>query len=260
VLIDGCLDDSYAADMSAPRLVPDFVAWLNGKVEEFGASPEATALGRSGAQLPKKFYDELFPLALFIEHEFAAMPEAVVTPNLNNDNFDAMISFRGLADTLYIEITRAIDGYDQPLRLEVLTSKGSVSFTGPIVRVDGRRGTPGRVVEIQDESIDGDLRLKKDLCLIKHAVRAKAHKVYGKHHLLLLVVDDSIVFCTEGEHRVLHALIAERLLSADLDSVRLVVQGITGKLVRSYQLPRYTGCEASSQQLPGSIDGVTSRV
>jgi hypothetical protein len=51
-----------AADMSAPRLVPDFVAWVNGKVEEFGASPEVKALGRSGAQLPKKFYDELFPL------------------------------------------------------------------------------------------------------------------------------------------------------------------------------------------------------
>jgi hypothetical protein len=234
-----------ASEMSAPRLAPDFVAWVKRKAEELGASPEAKSFARSGAQLPKKFYDELYPLALFVEYEFAAVPEAVVTPNLNNADFDATISFRGRADTLYIEITRAMDGYDQSLRLEVLTREGSVSFTGPILRVEGRRGARDRIVEVQDEGIDGDLLLEKNLCLVKRAVRAKANKVYGKHQLLLLVVDDSIVFRTAREHRALHALITERLLSSDLDFVRLVVQGISGKLVRSYQLPRYARCEAA---------------
>jgi hypothetical protein len=234
-----------ASEMSAPRLAPDFVAWVDRKAAELGASPESRAFGRSSAELPKKFRDELFPLALFVKHEFATGLEALVTPNLNNNNFDATISFRGRADTLYIEITRAIDGHDQALRLEELTGRGSVSFTGPIVRVEGRRGARDRIVEVQDEGIDGNLLLEKNLCLVKRAVRAKANKVYGKHHLLLLVVDDSIAFCTAMEHRALHALITERLLSSDLDFVCLMVQGISEKLVQSYQLPRYARCEAA---------------
>lgn len=128
-----------ASDMSAARQVADFVAWVKRKAEELSARPEAKSFARSGAQLPKKFYDELYPLALFVEHEFTAAPNAVVTPNLGNDNFDATVFFGDSIDTLYIEITRAKDGYDESLRDEVLTREGSVCVTGPIQKVEGRR-------------------------------------------------------------------------------------------------------------------------
>jgi hypothetical protein len=235
-----------ASEMSTPRLAPDFVAWVKKKAQELGASPEAKAFARSGARLPKKFYDELYPLGLFVKHEFAAMSDAVVMPNLRDkDNFDAIISFRGRADTLYVEITRAINGYDQSLRLEVLADKGSVNWTGPIRRVEGRRGVPNRIVEVQDEGISGDLLRKEHLCLVKTVVRAKANKCYGRHHLLLLVIDDFLPFSTESDLRELQALITEGLLSSDLDFVRLVVLGISGNLVLSFQLPRYARCEGA---------------
>lgn len=231
-----------ASEMSAPRPVANFVAWVKRKNVELSASPEAKSFARSGAHLPKKFKDELYPLALFIEYEFSAAPNAIVTPNLSNDNFDAAVSFGDGINTLYIEITCTCD-YDESLRLEVLTREGSVCLTGEIVKVQGRRGMPDRIVEIQDEAISP---LPKHLSLVKTRIRAKANRVYGKHHLLLLVVDDYLPFRTESDQRALHALITGELLSFDLDFMRLVVLGISGKLVLSYQLPRYVQCKRRS--------------
>jgi len=233
-----------ASEMSAARSVPDFVAWVKRKAEELGASPEAKIFARSGAQLPKKFYDELLPLALFVEHEFTTVPNAVVAPNLGNDNFDATVSFGDGTDILYIEITRAKNGHDESMRDEVLTREGSVCLTGPILKVEGRRGAPDRIVEVDDEAISHELLLRKNLSLVEAAVQAKTNRVYGNRHLLLLVVDDYLPFRMESDHRAIHSLITSSLLSFDLDFMRLVVLGISGKLILSYQLPRYAQREA----------------
>ena len=233
-----------ASDMSTPRQVGDFLAWVKRKAEELSASPEAKSFARSGGQLPKKFYDEIYPLALFVEHEFTATSNAVVTPNLSNDNFDATVFFGDSVDTLYIEITRAKDGYDESLRDEVITRDGSVCLTGPIQKVEGRRGAPDRIVEVENEATSHEVLLHKSLSLVEAAVRAKANRVYGRHHLLLLVIDDYLPFRMKPDHRALHALIRDALLSLDLDFMRLVVLGISGELVLSYQLPRYAQHEA----------------
>jgi hypothetical protein len=101
-----------AVDMTTPRTVTDFVAWTLRKTKDLSATPEAKQYVRSGAELPTKFYDGVYPLALFVEREFGKVPDAVVTPNLNNDNFDATVEFKGLRSKVFIEITRAKYGYD----------------------------------------------------------------------------------------------------------------------------------------------------
>jgi len=234
-----------SSEMSAARSVSDFVPWVKRKAEELGASPEAKIFARSGAHLSKKFYDELFPLMLFVEHEFTTVPNALVTPNLGNDNFDATVSFGDGADILYIEITRAKDGHDESMRDEVLTRDGSVCLTGPIRKVEGRRGAPDRIVEVEEGAISHGLLLRKNLSLVEAAVRAKANRVYGKRHLLLLVVDDYLPFRMESDHRALDTLIKSTLLSLDLDFMRLVILGINGKLILPYQLSKYAQNEAA---------------
>jgi hypothetical protein len=111
----------HASDMTIPRRVAEFISWVKQKTEDFGASLEAKTYARSGAPLPKKFYDEIYPLALFVRHELLDTPDATVTPNLNNDNFDATISFSGSGGVLYVEITCAKDGYDESRRMEILS-------------------------------------------------------------------------------------------------------------------------------------------
>ena len=199
------------------------------KNSELSSTTETKRYARSGAALPKKFYDEIYPLALFVNREFSKIPDAVVIPNLSNDNCDATVCFNGRNSKTFIEITQAKDGYDESLRMEVLSRDGAVSLTSPITKVSGRRGTSKRVVEIPLQHIAKDRRetVDKNLSLVETAVRAKANRQYGKQFTLLVVVDDYWPFYDPGD------------LSEDLDFERLVVFGLSGDLLFSYRLPKY---------------------
>ena len=228
-----------AADMKTPRSPADFIAWAMRKAEEFGATQDTRNYARSGALLPKKFYDEIYPLALFVRREFGEFPDALVSPNLSNDNFDATIVFPEPRREVFIEITLAKDGYDESLRDEVLTRQGHVSLTGAITKIAGRRAAPNRLVEVESDFVPHKEVLAKHLALVGDVVRAKAHRQYGKDFILLVVVDDYLRFCSESDQANLHEVVTSTLLSPDLDFARLVILGISGKLLISYPLPRY---------------------
>jgi hypothetical protein len=115
----------HASDMMVPRRATEVVVWVERKAEELSASFEAKTYARSGAPLLKKFSDEIYPRALFIRHELAEAPDIVVTPNLNNDNFDATSAFGKNSGMLYGDITCAKDGHDESRRIEVLARAGS---------------------------------------------------------------------------------------------------------------------------------------
>jgi len=234
--VTGILD---AADMTTPRAPADLVAWAARKAEQLGATPDAKAYARSAALLPKKFYDEIYPLALYVGREFGEAFDALVTPNLSNDNFDASIVFQSSGRILFIEITRAKDGYDESLRDEVLARCGHVSLTGPITKVSGRRGMPNRVVDVENEMVLHEEVLAKHLALVGDVVRAKACRQYGKDFILLVVVDDYLPFRRESDQAKLHEMVTSTLLLPDLDFARLVILGISGNLLLYYQLPRY---------------------
>jgi hypothetical protein len=233
-----------AADMTAPRTPATFVAWAMQKVEELGATPAAKEYARSGAALPKKFYDEIYPLALFVRREFNDISDALVQPNLSNDNFDASVVFQNPRRTLFIEITRATDGYDESLRDEVLAREGHVSGTGP-VKVSGRKGALNRKVEVQSGMLLLDEVFAKHLALVQNTVNAKARRQYGRHFILLVVVDDYLPFRRESDQSKLHEMVEGTLLSPDLDFGRLVILGISGKLLLPYRLPRYCSADGT---------------
>jgi hypothetical protein len=229
-------------DIIAPRSPAEFHKWMSEKNEELSATPETTLYARSGAELPKKFYDEIYPLALFVNREFGNIQGAIVTPNLDNDNFDATIAFHD-GKKIFIEITQAKDGYDDSLRMEVLAKEGAVSLTSPIIRVQGRRRSPERVVEIPPPLILKDRRetLEKNLRLVESAVRNKAGRQYGRNFILLVAVDDSWPFREDVDRAQLHQLVTSTLLLPDLDFGRLVILGVLGELLLSYKLPKYSG-------------------
>jgi len=232
-----------AADMTIPRAPAEFVAWAAGKAKQLGATPDTKAYARSCALLPKKFYDEIYPLALFVDREFGEVSNVLVIPNLSNDNFDASVVFQSSGRTLFIEITRAKHGYDESLRDEVLARCGYVSLTGPITKVSGRRGAPNRVVEVENEMVLHDELLNRHLGLVADVVRAKAYRQYGKDFILLVVVDDYLPFHKESDQAKLDKMVMSTLLLPDLDFGRLVILGISGKLLLSYQLPKYCSDE-----------------
>jgi hypothetical protein len=165
------------SEIITPRSPTEFLRWMTAKNGELSATPETKRYARSGAELPKKFHDEIYFLALFTNEEFGNIPEAIVTPNLNNDNFDATVFFED-GSKIFIEVTQAKDGYDESLRLEVLAREGAVSLTSPILRIEGRRGTPERNVKIPLQHIAKDHRetLDENFQLVESCVNAKARR------------------------------------------------------------------------------------
>ena len=80
----------------------------------------------------------------------------------------------------------------------------------------GRHGVPDRVVEVRNGAIRHDLLLAKHLSRAEAAVRGKAHRVYGPRHVLLLVVNDYLVFRKIPDYQALHIRGTQRWLFLSL--------------------------------------------
>ncbi|MDP3786737.1 MAG: hypothetical protein Q8R05_04205 [Candidatus Omnitrophota bacterium] len=210
-------------------------AWVDAKCEELGATPEAKAYARSGAQLPKKLYDEVCPLALFAWCEFGNRDDVKVTPNLNNDNYDGVITVSG-QPPLFVEITYAKDGYGDSLRMEVLSREGSVNAIAPIAAVYGVRGSPKRQIEIPNEAVDHRKVLNLHLSCVRECLKRKANISYGQNHVLVVVVNDYIPFRSSSDEAALDEAVRTLLPSLRLDFLRIVMLGASGKLFIQYDL------------------------
>ena len=229
------------ADMCQPRSPEAFYAWVISKCRELSSSPEAKAFARSGARLPKKLDDELFPLALFVHREFPGASEVTIEPHLGNDNYDAKITThdsRG-ARTTFVETTCAKDGYDESLRMEVLAKEGGVSLTGPITKSE-RRGSPDRIVMAAYEAASHSETLESYLQLVESRVKAKSKVHYGTNHLLLVAVDDYLPLVQDYDWPILDERARAWIASCQLDFGRLVFVGVAGRLWLSYALPHAT--------------------
>lgn len=227
-----------ADDITMPRTPGELLAWAKHKNDQLSATPETMRYTWCGAELPTKFKKEIWPLALFVANEFSKTPDAVVTPNLSNDNFDATVAFGKGHPEIFIEITQAIEGYDLALRMEAIDRDGFVSLTGPIRKV-GRRGAPDRAVKATLLMEDLSDRCAKHLSFVEAAVTRKAGRQYGKNFILLVVVDDYLGFPDESCHAKLSDFVTSNLLLPDLDFMRLVIFGRSGNLKLVYELPRY---------------------
>lgn len=228
-------------DMFQPRSPNAFYTWVISKCRELSSSPEAKAFARSGARLPKKLYDELFPLALFVHREFTNASVVTIEPHLGNDNYDAKITTQNArgASTTFVETTYAKDGYDESLRMEVLAKEGGVSLTGPITK-SGRRGSPDRIVTVECEAAEHSETLESYLQLVESRVKAKAKVHYGANHLLLVAVDDYLPLVQDYDWPTLDNRARAWLACYQLDFARLVFVGVAGRLWLSYALPHAT--------------------
>ena len=231
-----------AEDIESPRGSGEFLAWVDAKSREL-RSPVMREFTRSGTGLAKKFFEESRPLALFIDKEFHGRSDIQVSPRLGNQNFDAEIASPDY--TLRVEITYAKDGYDESLRLEVLSKEGAVNWLAPIRKVSGLRHSPDRSIDIPDDPDDErnvavrhDKTVEKHLNLVRERVAGKANRQYGSHYILLVVVDDYVAFRKIRDIEKLDGLVYKELLTRPLDFQRIVFIGANGGLHRSYALEK----------------------
>ena len=226
------------SDMERPRSPSELFAWVTAKCDELGATPEAKAFARSGALLPKKFYEEVYPLALFAQHEFGGRDAVLVQPNFDNDNFDGRITVGTGAvrkKTIFVEVTSAKDGHDESRRMEVLGRRGHVSLTGPVFS-SGRKGSPNRRVHVKMKAVRHLAVLEDYLAIVKARLEDKARSRYGKDHTLVVVVDDYLPLRESSDVNRLRKAAASWLPELRLDFGRVVFLGIAGNLFLSFDV------------------------
>ncbi len=180
-------------DMETSRSPRDLCAWVDAKASELAQSEEGKAYARSGARLPKKLMEEVRPFGLFAYLRFGS-DDVTCVPNLGNENFDGQIQFADPAkESIYVELTYAKDGYDENLRLGVLTQRGDVNPLGSLT-VTGTKASGNQRVEVGNEAVDRNSIVKSGLSLVSERLTGKSGKKYGPRHVLVIVVDDYITF------------------------------------------------------------------
>lgn len=227
-----------AADMAQARSPENLRAWVVQKCEELAKLPETKAFSQSGARLPKKFHDEIYPLSVFAVREYQGRGDVLIQPNLDNDNFDATVTIPGSSHTqkTFVEITCAKNGYDDSLRMEVLLKEGGVSMTGAIAK-SGRRGALDRIVKVTSEAASHNETLERHLQLIETTVAAKSRVKYGPQHILLVAVDDYLALMQDSDWPQLAQRAESWVGKLELDFGRVVFVGLAGRLFFSYELP-----------------------
>lgn len=225
------------SDMQLSRSPSELLAWVMRKCNEFRATSEARRFAWSGAALPKKFFEEIYPLALFSKREFDDRTDVLVSPNLDNDNFDGRIVIGSPphANALLVEVTYAKDGYDESLRLEVVSRDGGVSMTGPVT-VSGRRGSPNRRVHVECDVVEHSTLVQQQLALIEQRLRAKSSTQYGENHVLVVAVDDYLALREADDVAKLRELAGSLLSRLQLDFRRIVFVGMAGGLFLSFDV------------------------
>jgi len=188
-------------DMEMTRSPRELCDWVDSKAAELSNTKEGKAYARSGAILPKKLWEEVRPLGLFALSRYGESG-VKCAPNLTNDSYDGKIEFSDPSLLpVYVEITYAKDGYDERLRLNVLTKEGSVNALGKIT-VSGTKASE-QAIKVANEVVDHSKVRDAALELVKERLAGKSNKQYGKDHVLVVVVDDYLPFRTDDDKEVL---------------------------------------------------------
>lgn len=215
-------------DMGVTRTPKELCDWVDAKTSALSETEEGKRYARSGARLPKKLWEEIRPLGIFTMRRYGPRGDVKCTPNLTNENYDGRIDFDDVTTpSIYVEITYAKDGYDEHLRLDVLTEKGSVNALGRI-SVTGTKASGRRAVEVENEAVDHDVTRQSALNLVRERIRSKSDKTYGANHILIIVVDDYLPFRTEDDREILEEHARAVVGSVKLDFRAVVLLGSSG--------------------------------
>ncbi len=222
-----------------PEQLTDLVEAVN---KHFTGSDELSRESRlKWTRLQKKYYEEIRPLALLVQHLFANRKDVVCEPNLEDaNNYDAIV--RTSSDdistpALYVEFTYAKDGLDESRRMKVLSERGHVNLFGRITRtVTKNSGHRTEVIEVENETVRRDDMVKEQIRLILERIDKKATGQYTSTHILVVVFDDHIAFRSEEELAHLRSFVESSTSLPKLTFSTLYLLGSSGKSFLGFPL------------------------
>jgi hypothetical protein len=174
----------------------------------------------------------MYPLSLLAKHLFGARLDVVCKPNLEDDEYDAIvIDYRDLPLRVQkIEFAHAILCYEEFLHRLYLQQKPPIFTFG---KLGGRDKKSARAYE---EAVPHVVLLNKGLELLIEVAQAKSAKAYGRDTSLVIVFDDYATFSTKDDLSKLEQLVNTDIMSMNLDFERLFLLGWSGETILGYSL------------------------
>jgi hypothetical protein len=234
------------ADMTTTRTPEELARWVEQKYREI-AGPDRRfkeyALRRTG--LAKTFYEEVRPLSLLVNKLYPERADIVCTPNLDtNDDFDAIIRDCSVYPHIErkIELTLAIEGHTEHLRMEYFLEHGHVNLLGKVCSTGTKRTR--QKVSVEEEMVSRMDSVQKTCQLIEAAAKRKSAKPgrYGYTHDLVIFFDDWRWFDADDDIIVLEGFMGTNVLTLPLRFRTVYVLGWSGRTLLSFGLSNdYSG-------------------
>jgi hypothetical protein len=233
------------AELITPKTPAELACWVDEKIHLFADCPEAEewVLLRQG--LAKQFYEEVYPLSLFATHLYAGRSDIQCIPNLDNRDFDAVILDYSTSPpaVLKVEITSAIDGHSQHLRMKYFMQHRYVNAVGEVSHTGTKNR--GHGIHIEDEAFAHTDIVERTCSLIRAAIERKsilpeAPQKYGQGHVLLVAFSEWYVVRSAQDISAIKDCVEKHLLTHPLNFAALYVVGFSGRTCIHFALPRRT--------------------
>ncbi len=229
-------------ELTTPRTPTELARWREDKCRLFADCPEAKEWVLLHQGLSKNFHEELYPLGLFATHLYTGRSDIQCILNLDNRDFDATILDHSTSPSseLKVEITTAVDGYEEYLRMKYFVKHSTVPVWGKVSASGNER--VGHKIDVENELIAHSDLLKQTFSLIQSAVKGKSAipnkpPKYGQGHVLVVAFDDWQWF-TEQEMAALKDFVEKHVLTLPLDFAALYVVGLSGNTFVYFEPPK----------------------
>ena len=228
--VDALLMD---ADFEAERTARELIAWFEERRSAINSCwmAEEPALLHKGRF--KKFYEELYPFALWLGHLYAGREDVVCSLNSSASadcDYDAVVKDRA-TDPLkvtYVQLTTTTFDRNEFRQMEYFLTHRSTTRWGQI----------NDAGEAEWEWLQQAERLERTFAKIEGVAQRKSKFPHGADYVLVVCFDDFMWFGTDDDRAALRSFVSERLANWHLNVATLYVVGISGRTFEPFPVPR----------------------
>lgn len=186
-------------DIEQPRTQSELRAWIDKFHREFGQTKEGKrAIRLKAGALVKQFKEEIWPLGLFADAFYNGRTDLFFQNVIGNQSYDALIVHANGRVLHHLQITQALDGHQDNLRMLHLETYGRAPITGVKLQRDKSR----RVPETWPEAESHEKLLKQVFERIRSSVQLKSLMRYERNTSLILEFEDNHLD-SEGDRQAL---------------------------------------------------------
>ncbi|HEX3357698.1 MAG TPA: hypothetical protein VHS31_12075 [Tepidisphaeraceae bacterium] len=221
-------EQSFARECQVERTPLQLKRWADEQLKQIGSTQVGKSAIRLRRGIAKQFIEEVYPLGLWASRVYGDRQDIRCKPVLGNQSYDAVIT--DCATTPHrefrIEITQAMEGYDDHLRMEYMERHGGVSMIGKPQR-SGTRAD--RKIDVPFEAAGHGTLIGRAEEQVRSALANKAVKAYAPNTSLLVMMEDAY-YEWDGDFSDLDALLLDWAKSGQSQFDAVYVLGWHGKV------------------------------